>query len=265
MRRTMTVMRPNTPSWGSRLMLYGAVVLIAASGYALYIQVDTSLVWLNAIINTNRKMGIPVVEYLWTMLQSDARLRQFLSKSLFLLAMVIVSFVVMSVRKRTRACLVLLPVCALSFWAGCMLDLYSFDPGDLIRLLYASPLIVIAVGCILQLIHSHRLTHMRPQYQRPEPRRRHQRISPPPIKRSAPEPTRQYRDAPGATRMLPDATQPVVQQQPAQRKTLTQRLEKTIPDRADSHIGEPPATPAQQPRYQWKTIKKNDRSDVIGQ
>ena len=105
-------------------------------------------------------MGIPIVQYLWTMLHESKEVRQLIAKMLFLLAMVIVSFVVMSVRKRTRACLVLLPVCALSFWAGCMLDLYSFDPGDLIRLLYASPLIVIAVGCVLQLIHSHRLTHM---------------------------------------------------------------------------------------------------------
>ena len=58
MRRTMTTVRPASPSWGSRFILYGAFALILASGYALYVQLDTSKTWLTAIINSNRATGI---------------------------------------------------------------------------------------------------------------------------------------------------------------------------------------------------------------
>ncbi len=297
MRRTMTVMKPVGPSWGSRLILYGAIVLIAASGFAAYEKLDTSFAWLSGIVNVSKARGTSLFEDLFLMFQTTPRLRTLISQILFLIAMVVVAFVAMSLRKRTRACLVLLLLCGLSFWAGCVLDLYSFDIANWMKLLYASPLMVISVGCILQVVHSYHIANMKPQYQRPVPRRTRQRISPPPIRRSAPEPVRQYRASPGSTRMVPDAVQPPVQPQPiqppvqqpiqprpmqsAEQAPMQQlvrqqkkpvhltlpgkRLEKPVPDRAASHIGEPPPAPAQQPRYQWKTIKTTDNKDVIGQ
>ena len=72
--------------------------------------------------------------------------------------------------------------------------------------------------------------------------------------------------------MVPDIppaapVQPVRQRRAAapQQRVPAQRQEQPVPDRSAAHIGEPPMTPAQQPRYQWKTIKQNDRKDVIGQ
>ena len=266
MRRTLTAQRPASPTWGSRIILLGAAALIAASAYALYYQVDTSLIWLNGIITTNRKLGIPVVEYLWTMLQSDIRLRRLLSQMLFLLALVIISLVAIRTRKHTRACVIMIPILAFCYWAGCALDLYSTDPSSLLRFLYALPLLIIAVGCVLQIVHTLQLSHAKPQYQRPATPHRPGRFAPPTVKRTVPEKPRQYRDAPGATRMVPPATQqPVVQQHSAQTRSPGQRLEQPVPDRAATHIGQSTVKPEEKPRYQWKTIKKNDRNDVIGQ
>ena len=266
MRRTMTVMKPVGPSWGNRLILYGAIVLIAASGFAAYEKLDTSFAWLSGIVNVSKARGTSVIEDLYLMFQTTPRLRNLISQILFLIAMVIVAFVAISLRRRTRACIVLLFLCGVSFWAGCVLDLYSLDIVNWLKLLYASPLLVISVGCILQVVHSYHIAHMKPQYQRPAAPRRPGRFAPPPIRRTVPENKRQYRDAPGATRMVPQAQQPTVVQPTNVRKaSVPQRVEQPIQDRSASHIGEPPNTPAQQPRYEWKTIKKNDHKDVIGQ
>ena len=271
MRRTMTTMRPAAPSWGSRLILYGALALILASGYALYVQVDTSQAWLRAIINSNHAMGTSAVQQLLIMFQTTPQLRLLASQMLFLLALCIIAVIVIGQRRRTGVCIVMLPVCALCYWVGCTLTLYSTDLSDLLRLLYVAPLAVIAIGCILQLVHRiHLGREARPHYRPPaiRPKDRY----PQPVQRTTPERERQYRDMPGATRMLPNIpnaapTQPARQRRApvTQQKPAAQRQEQPIPDRSATHIGEPPMTPAQQPRYQWKTIKQSDRKDVIGQ
>ena len=256
MRRTLTMQRPTAPHWGSRLMLYGAVALIAAAGYMLYVQVDTSRVWLTAIFNSNRAQGTSAFRQLILMFETTPALRLLISQMLFLLALTVFAFVVIGLRQRTGACAVMLLMCGLCFWAGCMLDLYSMDPSDLLRLLYALPLAVIAVGCVLQLAHSFRLSHMPSPFQRPR-LRRPGRFAAPAVKRTAPEKKRLYKDAPGATRMLPDAqapmTRPADDRQPVRQP---QRREQPVPEKEATHVGEP-AGPSQEPqRYQWKTIKK---------
>ena len=256
MRRTLTVTRPISPSWGSRMILYGAIALILLAGYQSYIQIDTSRVWLSGILETNRHMGISSFEYLSVMVQKDAGVRLLLSQIMFLLAEVIIAVVAIFTRRSVVACAILMPVCALLYAVGYVLDLYTTDLMNGLKLLYGLPLVVIAVGCLLQMVH--RLCQIRGIGQRREPR-----VTLPPIKRTTPDPRRQFRDAPGAMRMMPPMTQTPAA--PAVRPTQnTQRLEKPVPERTDTHIGEPPA-PAQPPRYQWKTVKKNDRSDAIGQ
>ena len=267
MRRNVTPYRPAPPSWGSRLMLYGALALIVSSGYTLYVQWDTSRVWLTAIFNSNRARGSSAFEQLSLMIQTTPALRLLLSQMLFLLATVIIAPIVMTARKRPAACAVMIPVCGLGLWAGCVLDLYSVDPERWIRLLCGVPLGLIILGCILQLIDAARLARGSVPYQRPAARKAYGRVAAPPVKRSAPERRRMFRDAPGATRMLPDVAQPVIRQPAAQEPAPMKRMEKPVPDRQASHIGQPDDAPEQKPRYQWKTIKRNgnDNGDVIGQ
>ena len=272
MRRTMTTVRPASPSWGSRFILYGAFALILASGYALYVQLDTSKTWLTAIINSNRAMGTSALQQLSIMFQTTPQLRLLASQMLFLLALTIIAVIAISQRRRAGFCILMLPLCAVCYWIGCLLKIYSTDLSDLLRLVYAAPLIVIAAGCVLQLIHRLSLGRDNTPHYRPKPIRPKDRYPVPVANRTAPEKQRQYRDMPGATRMVPDIppaapVQPVRQRRAAapQQRVPAQRQEQPVPDRSAAHIGEPPMTPAQQPRYQWKTIKQNDRKDVIGQ
>ena len=206
MRRTLT-MAPQSecPSWGSRLMLYGALALILLSGYVAYLQVDTSWAWIQGVINTNRDFGA-AFQQLILMFQTTAALRLLLSQILFLLALVILALVVIRTRRITRACMIVRILCALSVWVGCALDLFSIDPERLLKMLYTVPLLVIAAGCILQLVHSMHLAHgvSRSRHSR---RQKPKHPAPQPVQRSVPTPQRQYRNAPGATRMLPDAEQ----------------------------------------------------------
>ena len=263
MRRTLPAARPEAPKWGSKLILYGAVAMIVASVYAGYYQVDTSRIWLNSIINTNKNMGIPVISYLFNMVQLNADLRMLMAQLLFLLALVILAFVAIGLRRRLGACLVMLPVCGACYWGGCALKVYSTDFKDLLRLLWAAPLIVIAVGCVLQVIHGALLRRGQPTYDANVTRRRSARYAH--VRRTAKPVQRQFHNAPGATRMLPDVTPPAVVKPTRKPAPVPQRREQPVPDRSAAHIGEPPATPAQQPHYQWKTVKKDNRRDVIGQ
>ncbi len=266
MRRTMTTMKPAAPTWGSRLILYGALALILTSGFAAYMQIDTSRALLDGIIKTNRKLGIPVFQYLFTMFNESELVRHLLAELMFLVALFIIAFIFIGQRKRTAACVIMLLLCPLLFWIGCMLGLYSTDLSDLYQLIYAAPLILIAVGCILQIIHRMSLgREARPNYRPPEIRRPKERF-PRPVKRTAPERPRRFRDAPGATRMVPNADAPVIQEVERQPKpAATKRLEQQVPARSETHIGKPAQMPVQQPRYEWKTIKRTDPKDVIGQ
>ena len=47
-------------------------------------------------------------------------------------------------------------------------------------------------------------------------------------------------------------------------KPRSQRLEKPVSERGDPHMNEAPVQPLPQ-GYQWKTVRKHDRHDVIGQ
>ena len=263
MRRTMTTMKPASPTWGSRLILYGTFALILTSGFAAYMQIDVSRAFLDGIIKTNRKMGIPVFQYLFTMFNESEPVRKLAARLMFLLGLVILSFILIGQRKKTAACVIALPVCGLTYWAGCLLELYSLEPSNLIRFVVGLPLLLVAVGCILQIAHAVRLANARPQYQRPGTPRRPGRFAPP-VKRTVPEKTRQYRDAPGATRMLPNATAPAVQEVRQQPPAPARRMEQPVPDRTATHLGQPAQQP-EQPHYQWKTIKQNDHQDVISQ
>ena len=133
MRRTMTTMKPASPTWGSRLILYGTFALILTSGFAAYMQIDVSRAFLDGIIKTNRKMGIPVFQYLFTMFNESEPVRKLAARLMFLLGLVILSFILIGQRKKTAACVIALPVCGLTYWAGCLLELYSLEPSDLIR------------------------------------------------------------------------------------------------------------------------------------
>ncbi len=254
MRRTQTAAPVGRPTWGARWMLYGAVALILVSGCAAYMQIDTSRVWLDALIHANRKMGVSIWPQLGYMLERDD-FRRLFAQMLFLLGMVIFGVVVLRLRKRTVACAVLIPVCAGCFWGGLNLGLYSLQWTDWWRLAYAAPYPVIVFGCLLQLIHRAALvngaTHPAAKHQRRRQRR------PPPVRRTAPEPQRQFFGAPGATRTLPNAVPP---QQPVRTPTVRtpQRLEKVVPDPDQSHIGPVPAGQEPPPRYQWRTIRKQD-------
>ncbi len=264
MRRTLTQPRPERPYWGSRLLIWSAILLILLSGYALYYQVDTSRVWLDAIIRSNRIMGSSALQQLAVMFQSTPSLRLLLSQMLFLVAMMLFGILIIRLRKSLRACAVMLPVAGLCFWGGSALGLYSLGGIIWQKLISGLPLLLTAVGCLIQLAHGWRLAH--PRRERPAIQHRRTRVSPPPIKRSPSRtPDRQYYDAPGATRMIPDDTQPAAPKRPVPKLRLPQRKEQPVPPRSASHIGETPLNSAQQPRYQWKTVKQSERKDVIGQ
>lgn len=259
MRRTQTPAPVQRPQWGARLMLYGAVALILASGFSLYNQVDTSRDWLDGLIRSNQHMGTSWVNQLVLMFQTSPRMQNLAARMLYLLALVVVAILVMLLRRRTPACGVLILVCLGCFWGGQVLGLYSLRPDDWLRLLYAAPLAVIILGCGLQLGHA---LMLRRGDQRPAHKRvtRQRSVTPPPIQRTASDKPRQYYGAPGATRMVPGATQQAPQRvQPARRPvrlTLPQRTEKPVPTRQDSHVGAVPAEQEPKPRYTWKTIKK---------
>ena len=117
--------------------------------------------------------------------------------------------------------------------------------------------LLIGLGCVLQAAHAAVLARG-PAGKRCEKHRR----TAPPVRRTMSPPARTFRNAPGVANSIPK----YVNEDDAKSgtKPRPQRLEKPVPERGDPHMNEAPVQPLPQ-GYQWKTVRKHDRHDVIGQ
>ena len=255
MRRFVTPARPEHIDHGKQLILYGALALMALCGYQLYEQFTTNKAWLKALARLSKARGTNVVSDFMIMLE-EQELRLVFARMLFLLALFIISYIIIRLRRSVRGCLWAILLSLLSAGAGVAIGLYSLSGW--LRLMELLPLAVIVVGCVLQVttavlsaweanrgVQIRRTGRAAGAASQDGGRSRRARI---------------FRDAPGVAKALPDARTPLepgpVRQKRRPAAAAPVRLEKPAPSRSDYHIGQVVDQPEEKKRHEWKTIKK---------
>ena len=144
--------RRRRPLLGRHPLTIGAVSLLGVSGYELWIRLEDFWAWTSGIRHLSKVRGTPFLEDLAIIFEAP-EMRQLGLKLLFLLLAVVFALVCVFRRNRARGAWVLLALDVALALGGALLGLYSLRPSDWAQGLKLVPLALIAVGCVVNVIH----------------------------------------------------------------------------------------------------------------
>ncbi|MBQ3423773.1 MAG: hypothetical protein IJH38_01065 [Clostridia bacterium] len=153
--------RRRRPLWGRHPLTLGALLLLGVSGYELWIRLEDFWAWTQGLRHLSAVRGTPFWQDLSIVFEAP-EMRSLGAKLVFVLLAVVYGIVCIACRSRSRGAWALLALDALLVWAGARLNLYSLRPSDWAQGLKLVPLLLIAAGCLLNIVHAAASARRRP-------------------------------------------------------------------------------------------------------
>ncbi len=152
--------RRRRPLHGRHLLTVGALALLGLSGYELWIRLEDFWAWTSGIRHLSQVRGTPFIQDLAIVFEAP-EMRQLGFKLLFLLGAVIFAIICLFRRNRAKGAWLLLILDAALAVGGALLGLYSPKPQDWAQVLKLLPILLIAAGCVVNMVHRQTLRRRR--------------------------------------------------------------------------------------------------------
>ncbi|MDO5435819.1 MAG: hypothetical protein Q4G19_05570 [Clostridia bacterium] len=143
---------------GRNVLLAGAVLLLAMSGYELWTRFETISKMIGAFrqgyetLQLYERSGIPFIRYLYVSMLKTAEGTEIINIIIFLTVCTILAVLVFCFRNRPRAGYLLIALDTAVFCVGFfVLMVFSLSTGDLLQIAKLLPLVLVLLGCLVNL------------------------------------------------------------------------------------------------------------------
>lgn len=143
---------------GRNVLLTGALLLLALSGYELWTRFETISRMIGAFrqaydkLNMYELSGIPFIRYLYVSMLETENGKGLINILIFLTACTVLAILILCLRNRPRAGYLLIAMDIAVFCVGFfILTVFSLNMSDLLQVAKLLPLVLVLLGCMINL------------------------------------------------------------------------------------------------------------------